>query len=132
MKNLEEKCKAISNVFETGQWEFDSRFVAAAVVFKADYAEDIKEKLASIYEETFDYKSIKKAQKDIKKLAKMFFGVNKGQLLMISRVDDIILFGAWWPWGNEESITLRIGFYTDETILSDEKAEEYLKNWYPL
>jgi len=132
MNTIENRFKIISEIFVDGQWEYDNRFTAAAVVFKAENAKEISEKLATVYEQRFDHKTIKKGPKNIKNAAKIFYGINDGQLLLISEVDDVMIYGAWWPWGNGENITLRIGIFADNDSLSNEKIEEYLKNSFPI
>jgi hypothetical protein len=44
-----------------------------------------------------------------------------------------MLFAAWWPWGNEAYISLRIGLRpADESPLGKEEIEKNLSDWFAI
>ena len=56
-------------------------------------------------------------------------GIREGQLLFTSNPDRLpMLFGAWWPWGNGETVSLRIGF--DVGSAESASLTEKLKSWF--
>jgi hypothetical protein len=57
-------------------------------------------------------KSIDAAPQALREMCDKTGGLREGQRLLAGTQDS--LFGLWWPWGNGQTITLRIGFSSAE------------------
>lgn len=119
MIEIKNKCgeikKAIPGEYS---WAFDARFNAALVILDRESAEALKGDLTAILGEGYDVTSIKKAPDSVKKLAKEI-DLKKNQALYADNFQEKILFCAWWPWGDNSKISLRVGIYNHD---SDETA----------
>jgi len=63
-----------------------------------------------------------------------FGGLRPGQLLFTSDPNqDAFIFGVWWPWGDEKTISLRIA-PTGKTLSNSKLAEliTLFKDWFGL
>ena len=115
-------------------WEWDDRFNAVV----ASFSKANKSKVYSVLKKNFvsdwDYKKIKKAPQNIASIANALGGVREGQFLFMSDLEnDIIIFGAWWPWGGGDTISIRIGILADNVSASQEEAiTANFKSWFEI
>ncbi len=115
------------------KWEMDNRLNASLISFNSGDAEAILENISKIFDNQFDSSSINKASKQEKKLAKTLFGITKGQFLFTTNEDDLTLFGAWWPWGDNSKISLRIGIFTIQNgLIDDDEIKKSLTDWFAI
>jgi hypothetical protein len=121
MKTLQEICEAIKDK-TTGNWEYDDRFSSALTVIKNDDAVSLMDTLTVLFEAKYDHKTIKKSDKITRKLAKEFSGMQNGQFLFTSYNGTDCLFAAWWPWGDNTRVSLRVGFYNTSNNENSTKA----------
>jgi len=113
------------------KWEADDRFNTALISFDKGVADSIQETLSNLFENQFNSKTIKKATKQEKKLAKSLSGLSKEQLLFTSNGEELTLFGAWWPWGNSQKVSLRIGLFTlEKGLIEEEDVRKHLAEWF--
>lgn len=116
----------------TYKWEMDETFDASLVLIEKNDIEPVKEGLSKAFENQWDSSSIKKAPKTEKELSKFFSGIQKGQILFTISDDDIIFFGAWWPWGDYSKVSLRIGFFSLEKDLTRDEIKQNLTEWFSI
>jgi len=115
-------------------WEWDDRFGAALTTFKKEREEDVLAMLDRNLPVCHDVKTIKDAPKLARQIAGAFGGLRAGQRLFFS--DDAeapMLVGAWWPWGNGSTISLRVKAVV--LGLSDEEKATLLddfRGWFKL
>ena len=95
-------------------WEMDGRFSTPFVQLDMGDTKPVKESMSSIFDNEWDSSSLNDASALEKNLAKCFFGIEKGQILFTTLENDIVLFCAWWPWGNNSKVSLRIGYFSEE------------------
>jgi len=68
----------------------------------------------------WDFATINDAEAPIRDFFQAGFGVVPGQKVFTTDpVNGVVLFAAWWPWGDDERISLRLGLVS----LSDQKLE---------
>ena len=90
-------------------WKWDHRFEAFLTEFSADNRDEFRAILERDFSNVWDSSNIRKAPDIVKMCSNYFGGLRSGQLLFTSDPSqDIVIFGAWWPWGNGETISLRI------------------------
>ncbi len=109
---LQQPCEAI--VAAAGgalTWSFDDRFRACAATFPVAEMRAVRAMLQAGFTSCWDGESIGGAPPRTRELSAKIGGLRSGQLLFgANELGDPILFGAWWPWGNGTTISIRILF----------------------
>lgn len=132
---LHAPCAAIASAAQgVLQWSFDPRFRASAATFATADQESIRTLLERGFGSCWTSKTIAQAPERARELCAKTGGLRPGQLLFGANADsDPILFGAWWPWGNGTTISIRI-LFSARTL--DEAAKATLladfKDWFGL
>lgn len=104
----------VDSVPSVYNWEMDGRFSTPFVQLDIDETKPVRERLSNIFDNQWDSSTISNASSLEKSLAKCFFGIEKGQVLFTTCDNDVILFCAWWPWGDNTKVSLRIGYFSDD------------------
>ncbi len=114
-------CQRISlNIPEKCPWRWDKEFNLALSVI--DRQDEIMVELPLTLEFThkWDFTTINNADAAIRDYFQAGFGLVPGQkLFTMDPVNDVVLYAAWWPWGDDERISLRLGLVS----VSDEKLD---------
>ena len=112
-------------------WTWEDRFGAALAQFSANDKDWILELLKPLFSSLWDAVNLSQAPPRVVKAIQEYGGLRAGQLLLTTDADSkILLLGAWWPWGNQKTISLRL--IPTALKLSDsdmEKFQELLKEW---
>jgi hypothetical protein len=132
---LQAPCEAIASAAQgVLQWSFDPRFRASAATFATADQESVKTLLGRGFGSCWTSGTIAQAPPRAQELCAKTGGLRPGQLLFGANAEsDPILFGAWWPWGNGTTISIRILFSArtlDETSKAALLAE--FKGWFGL
>ncbi len=132
---LERPCLAIAAA-SAGllEWAFDPRFRAANAAFPAAEQGVVLAALEQGFEAAWTAQTIESAPPRAAELAAKLGGLRPGQILFGTNADsDPILFGAWWPWGDGVTISIRVLFSARhfepegrEALLAD------FKGWFDL
>ena len=87
--------------------------------------------LAIEFAHQWDFTSIAEADGPVRDFFHAGVGVVPGQKVFTTDpVDDVILFVAWWPWGDDARISLRVGLMTAHPGAVDPaEAKTLLCNW---
>ena len=114
------------------RWQWDERFHVALIVFEKEDMESILSIVSNEFDQQWDSTTIDNASDLIGKLADSLSGVSPGQRIFTSEEGaSLILFAAWWPWGNGSNISMRIGIFSPEEYTFDkDKKKEYLAEWF--
>jgi hypothetical protein len=105
-------------------WKWDSRFETVLAEFGVDKKDNIRAILERYLSITWDNSNISNARARVQTINSRLGGLRQGQLLFTSDPKgDAIIFGAWWPWGDGKTISIRIGSSYEE-ISDSEKAEK--------
>ena len=97
--------------------------------------EEVNEILScGLFEQAWTTADLASAPERVRELASKVGGLRGGQLLFAARSDaDPILFGLWWPWGNGQTVSIRVLF--SARTLNDQDKEALLaafKGWFGL
>ena len=132
---LEAPCAAIAEATQgLLSWEFDPRFRAAIATFPASDQQGIKTGLQAGFDQVWTTADLASAPERVRELAKKVGGLRGGQLLFAAHSDtDPILFGLWWPWGNGQTISIRV-LFSARTLDEPSKAAllASFKGWFGL
>ncbi|MFZ5572794.1 MAG: hypothetical protein ACOZF0_20540 [Thermodesulfobacteriota bacterium] len=115
-------------------WRWDEEFNVARIVFRKSGADIVLSELKQIFEHCYDFSTIERASADVDRFINSIFGIIPGQMVFTSNTSDgLILFAAWWPWGNEMDISLRVGLYSAANPSKDKSGlEKLLNEWFHL
>ena len=116
------------------EWEWEERFGVALTVFEKDDMAAVLAAVSGHFDSQWDSGTVGEAGDQISTLVDQMFGMQPGQLLFCSDdVSGLILFAAWWPWGNGASISLRVGMFPAGELPEDgTNTESLLKEWFRL
>jgi hypothetical protein len=122
---VESACKELWIAFRGAlSWKWDNRLETVLAEFDAGKKESIRAILERSLSITWDSSNIGDAPEIVREINRHLGGLRSGQLLFTSDPNrEAFIFCAWWPWGDGETISIRIG--SSFTKLSDsEKAEK--------
>jgi len=115
-KTLESEIEELAVSFENVvEWQWDGRFKTPLAEFPIDRKGEILELLEKHLVSRWDAASVAEAPEVVQEILKTLGGLMSGQLLLLSDLEKpAFLFCAWWPWGNGQRISIRIGAFGDE------------------
>jgi len=130
--DLENVCREILNAFEgVVSWKWDSQFQTALAEFMVDNKDNVNAVLERYLSSNWDSTNIDNAPESVQVIISRFGGLRSGQLFFASDPNqDVFIFGVWWPWGDGDTISLRVA--PSNKTLSDAESEELLalfKDW---
>ena len=124
LEALETICHRISlNIPDSSPWQWDKEFNLALSVI--DRRDEIMVELPLTLEfaHKWDFSTIDDADAAIRDFFQSGLGVVPGQkVFAMDPLNGVVLFATWWPWGDDERISLRMGLMsvTDEQLESAE------------
>ncbi|MBN1932535.1 MAG: hypothetical protein JW786_13110 [Desulfobacterales bacterium] len=133
LEKFEKICKQISlNLSPSSKWRWDSEFNLASVVFDHEDADLIYFPLSDEFDKKWDYLTIESSSQPINDYINSIFGLVPGQKIFTSTEDSgLTLFAAWWPWGDESKISLRVGMLPLKgQVLDQNEIKKLLTDWF--
>ena len=127
--DLENVCRELLSAFQgVLSWQWESRFETALAEFSVDNKDKVRAILERYLNIAWDSSSIGKAPDNVQKIASYLGGLRSEQLLFTSDPNrDAFIFGAWWPWGDGQTISIRIA--PSDKRLSDSEMAELIKQF---
>ena len=103
-------------------WQWDDHIGAMLAAFSIEHADRVGRVLDDSFASLWDDSSIVDAPAPVREIAESLGRLRSGQRLYVTPAEaGPVAFGAWWPWGNGETISLRIGLVLGLT--EDARAE---------
>ena len=132
---LENVCREFVIAFQgVLSWTWDSRFDTALAEFFIENKDRVRAILERYLSIAWDSSTIGKAPDIVQLIANHLGGLRSGQLLFISDPNqDVFVYGAWWPWGDQKTVSLRVA--PCDKRLSDSEITELsklFKGWFGL
>jgi hypothetical protein len=91
------------------RWSWDGRFGAALATFPASDADAALAALGLCLPSRWDHGTVGLAPAAVQDLAEAIGGVRSGQwILSTDPAGDILVVGAWWPWGGGQTLSIRL------------------------
>jgi hypothetical protein len=108
--DLEKVSRELLNAsWEVFSWKWDNRFEALLAEFSADNGDEFRAILKRDFSNVWDSSNIREAPDIVQMCNNNFDGLRSGQLLFTTDPSqDVFVCGAWWPWGDGKTISLRI------------------------
>ena len=122
--DFENVCREIFSAFQgVLSWKWESRFETALAEFSVDNKDRVRAILECYLTIAWDSSSIGNAPDHVQNIASHLGGLRAGQLLFTPDPNqDAFIFGAWWPWGDGQTISIRIA-PSDKKLSDSEMAE---------
>jgi hypothetical protein len=93
-----------------GGWSWDSRFSCVASSFHVDMEAEARAVVLRFLTQEWTPKTIGSAAPSVRDVAEHTGGVRTDQRLFTGDTSGRMLaFGLWWPWGDDVTISLRVG-----------------------
>jgi hypothetical protein len=108
---LEDICQRISlNIPDRCPWRWDKEFNLALAVIDRQDEIMVELPLTLEFSNKWDFSTINDAVAPIRDFFQAGFGIVPGQkVFTMEPVNGVVLYAAWWPWGDDERISLRLG-----------------------
>ena len=107
---LHNACKNIASALNgILSWKWDDRFGVVLAEFSTEEKDKILSVLEQHFNSTWDMSSIQIAPENVYAAADLLGRLNEEQVFFTSAIEkEILIFCAWWPWGNGKTISIRI------------------------
>ncbi len=107
---IEKVSRELLNVsWEVFSWKWDDYFGAFLAEFSADSGDEFRAILERHFSKVWDISNIDEAPEMVQMCNNYFGGLRAGQLLFTTGPgEDVFVGGAWWVWGNGETISFRV------------------------
>ena len=129
---LETICKRIAlNIPDNCQWRWDREFNLALTIINRRDEIMVGLPLQLEFSHKWDFSSINDAEAPVREYFHGGFGVVPGQKVFTTDpVMGVVLFVAWWPWGDDERISLRVGLVSTNTDgIGEVDAKKLICSW---
>lgn len=112
-------------------WSWDSRFNCVSSSFSAELEQEARSAIAQTFSLQYTQRSLRTAPPRIVEVAEGTGGLRPDQFLVLT--DDyggLEAFGLWWPWGDDVTISFRVGLVgSNATQLEEELRDLFGANW---
>ena len=101
-----------------GGWSWDYRFSTVTSSFHVDLIPEAEKAVTAFMPDEWNYRSIANAPSVIREVVDGAGGVRTDQrVFAMPQSGRLLAYGLWWPWGDEITISLRVGLggYVSET-----------------
>jgi hypothetical protein len=131
LEPFKEICRKIClNIPASYSWTWDQKRKMAAVILKEEDAEMVFYPLFKEFRNHWNFSSINEAAEAVNNYIHTEYGLMPGQVFFTSHmVCNLVLGVAWWPWGNSDKVSMRVGLIPINTKLSDEFPFQCLSRW---
>ncbi len=108
---LRSACERLRAAAEApSDWEWDERFEAGLLEFGKAREPDVLAVLDEVFDKVWSAAEMGAAPDDVRALGSGLGGLRSGQMLLTAvQSPGITLWCAWWPWGAEPKISIRVG-----------------------
>lgn len=101
-------------------WSWDSRFSCVASAFSVEIVEEANAALAITFPGRWNHRTLGTAPPLVQQIAEKTGGVRADQWIFSTNPSGgAIVYGLWWPWGDDTTITLRLGLPSPNPSVED-------------
>ena len=114
------------------EWKWDGRFGTILAEFPSEKKQGVQDILGRYLVHRWDSVTIGEAPQIAQRVNGRLGGLMSGQMLLVSDPeDDPLVYCAWWPWGDGQAISIRIGRFSEMTDAEVQSSlTEELKSWF--
>lgn len=131
LEPLQEICRKIClNIPGRYKWEWEPQRRMAVVILDEEDAEIVFYPLFKEFRNHWNFTSINEASEAVNNYINTEYGLMPGQVFFTSHmVNQIVLGVAWWPWGSDDKVSMRVGLIPVNIDLGEDFACRYLSQW---
>ena len=131
LEPFQEICRKIClNIPSSYEWKWDEKRKMAAIILDEEDAEMVFYPLFKEFRNHWNFASITEAAEAVNEYIHAEYGLMPGQVFFTSHmVCNIVLGVAWWPWGNSDKVSMRVGMIPINTKLSEDFPYQCLSRW---
>lgn len=129
---FQEICRKICiNIPNCYRWQWDERRNMAVIVLQGEDAEMVFYPLFKEFSHHWNFSSTPPSTQGIQQYVDDQFGLMPGQVVFTSYpLCNLVLCVAWWPWGEDEKVSMRIGLIpVNNSRMRNGTAFECLRRW---
>ncbi|MCL2726451.1 MAG: hypothetical protein FWD69_18685 [Polyangiaceae bacterium] len=94
----------------TRGWSWDSRLMCCTSSFSSEQEPAARAAAALALKHQWTQTTLARAPQALRDAVEHAGGVRAGQLILSSGlVSGLLAYGLWWPWGDAETVSLRVG-----------------------
>ena len=111
LATFQEICRKIClNIPDHYEWHWDSKRGMAILVLDGEDAELVFYPLFKEFSHHWNFSSAQRDAQPISQAINAEYGLLPGQVFFTSNpLHNLVLCVAWWPWGNEGNVSMRVG-----------------------
>jgi len=107
-------------------WSWDGRLSCVASAFAVEQTNEANSALTPTFPNKWTHRTLPSAPPLVQQVAERSGGVRSDQLIYATNPNaGAIVYALWWPWGDDTTITLRIGIPTSNPSLEDRLRETF-------
>ena len=129
---FQEICRRIClNIPAHYAWQWDEKRAMAVLVMASDDAELVFYPLFKEFNHHWNFSSAPPDTQGVTRWVNDQFGLMPGQVVFTSYpLSDLVLCVAWWPWGEDQKVSMRIGLIPINNFkLKSSAAQKCLYRW---
>ncbi len=132
LEPFKEICRKIClNIPPEYDWQWDDQRNMAVIVLGGDAVELVFLPLIKEFRHHLDFSTASQENPSVCQTINEQFGFMPGQVLFTSYpLCNLMLCVAWWPWGEQHKVSMRIGLIPDgKAAIQNDIARECLTRW---
>ena len=129
---FKEICRKIClNIPATYRWQWDTKRDMAQLTLSVEDAELAFFPLFKEFRHYWNFTSDAHAESAVAEIVNTKLGLMPGQTFFSSQtVSNLVLYAAWWPWGEDSKVSMRVGLISVNGMrLPPEAAFQCLSRW---
>jgi hypothetical protein len=108
-----------------GGFSWDSRFSCVASSFSVQLEADARAAVAHTFKFQWTARSVRTAPESVQEIADQVGGLRPDQILVATEPNETVMsYGLWWPWGDDITISFRVGLSGLSAIRYEEDFRE--------
>jgi len=100
----------LQSAWPTKEWTWDHRFNCVTSSLSTESAPELRRLLTPVVPSEWTAETFHKSPAEVQALRERCGDVRPGQLLLTGAADaGMTLFAMWWPWGDGQKVSVRLG-----------------------
>lgn len=97
-------------LWPTRGWSWDPRLLCITSSFTTEQEPQARKAVQVALQNEWTATTIARAPQQLRDVVERAGGIRHGQLaLSTGPVNGLLVYGLWWPWGDGETVSLRVG-----------------------
>ena len=93
-----------------GGFSWDSRLMCVASSFSVDLENEARAAVTRVFRFQWNARTIRTAPELVQEIGELVGGLRSDQILVATEPNEALMaYGLWWPWGDDVTISFRIG-----------------------